>query len=78
MSPSARHHFGGCSPGLFAHLSTYSAIGSWLGRAVGVGSLGLRGCLVSLSIGISVYASLPAQPDCVMNNELILFRFLLT
>jgi hypothetical protein len=78
MASLARHHFGGCRPGLFAHLSTYSATWSWLGRAGGVGSLGLRGCLVSLSIGTSLCASLPDQPDWVMNNELILFRFLLT
>ena len=78
MGSLARHHFGGCRPGLFAHLSTYSATWSWLGRAGGVGSLGLRGCLISLSIGISLCATLPGQPDCAMNNDLILFRFLLT
>lgn len=43
-------YLGGCSPGLFAHLSMFSAAFSWLGRIGGLGSLGWRGNRVSLSI----------------------------
>jgi hypothetical protein len=43
-------YFGGCRPGLFAHLSIFSATFSWLGRIGGLGSLGLRDNWVSLSI----------------------------
>ena len=68
-------YFGGCSPGLFTHFSIFSTTFSWLGRTGGLGSLGLRGSWLSLSIGISLPANLLRQADCSMNNVLILFSF---
>lgn len=51
-------YFGGCSPGLLAHLSRFWTTLSWLGRVGGFCSFGVRGCLVSWVMAISLTAKL--------------------
>jgi hypothetical protein len=48
--PVCLAYFGGCRPGLVAHLSRFSITLSWLGRFGGFESFGSFGSLISLSM----------------------------
>jgi len=48
--PAIGRYFGGCRPGLDAHLSAFSLTVSWLGRTGGLESFGIFGNWIFLSM----------------------------
>ena len=69
-------YFGGCRPGLVAHLSAFSRTWSWLGRTGGLEPFGIFGSWIVLSmidlLGFRAYAF---GDEFAMNKPLILLCY---